>query len=199
MGQNRFLFEFSSKTIAEHVLKGEWFWKMHKVHLQWWNPTVGSIPSNEKLNHVWIRLVGLPIQFWSHKVFKEVGDHCGGWLQTEEETELRNHLKWARIKVRGDGESVPKSVKVGFEGIIYQIQVWCEAPVRTFVGEGGGEMTSNNRVVEDDYASKRGALAKDVIWHVGFSTAVEIQVVPQIGILESTHKRKAQEFVPLQK
>ncbi|OIT04535.1 hypothetical protein A4A49_65261, partial [Nicotiana attenuata] len=25
MGQNRFLFEFSSKITAEHVLKGEWF------------------------------------------------------------------------------------------------------------------------------------------------------------------------------
>ncbi|KAG5624591.1 hypothetical protein H5410_009809 [Solanum commersonii] len=29
---------------------------------------------------------------------KEIGKKCRGWLKTEEETELKNHLRWARIK-----------------------------------------------------------------------------------------------------
>lgn len=113
MGRNRFLFEFHSKEI----MRGVWFRKKHKPNLQWWSPVVGSVPRKEKVNHVWIRLVGLPLQLWSQKVFKEVGDYWGGWIQTEEETKLRNHLKWARLKVKGDGDAVSKVVKVEFEGI----------------------------------------------------------------------------------
>lgn len=81
MGHNLFLFEFSSKVTAEHVLRGDWSWKKHKVKLQWWSPTAGSVPRNEKINQVWIRLIGLPLHLWSQKVFKEVGDFCGGWIQ----------------------------------------------------------------------------------------------------------------------
>lgn len=99
MGDNRFLFEFASKTVAEHVLRGEWFWKRHKFKLQWWSPMAGTVPAVEEVYHTWIRLVGLPLHLWSQKVFAAVGDYCGGRIQTEEETELRNHLKWARLKV----------------------------------------------------------------------------------------------------
>lgn len=73
---------------------------------------MGSVSRHEKVNQVWVKLIGLPFQLWSQKVFKEIKDFCGGWIETEQETELRNHLKWARLKVRGDGDDVPKVVKV---------------------------------------------------------------------------------------
>ncbi|WMV24588.1 hypothetical protein MTR67_017973 [Solanum verrucosum] len=128
MGRNQFLFEFPTKTTADHVVKGEWFWKSHKFHLDWWTPCSNSI--EESLKEVWIRLVGLPLQFWSQKILREIGNLCGGWIQTEEETELRNHLKWARIKVRGDEESVPKTVELIHDGSIFKVQIWIEAPAR---------------------------------------------------------------------
>ncbi|WMV13352.1 hypothetical protein MTR67_006737 [Solanum verrucosum] len=62
-----------------------------------------------------------------------VGDFCGSWLTTEEETELRNLLKWARILVKANGISIPKEVKIVFEGIEYIIQVWDETPTRNLV------------------------------------------------------------------
>lgn len=93
-----------------------------------------TIPRNKRLNHAWIRIVGLPLHLWSQKVFKEVGEFCGGWIETEEETELKNHLKWARIKVRRDGSAIPKAVKIEFEVVVFEIQMWCESPVRTIAG-----------------------------------------------------------------
>lgn len=39
--------------------------------------------------------------------------------------------------MKGDGGAVPKVIKVEFELLLYYIQVWCEAPVRTLVEEGG--------------------------------------------------------------
>ncbi|KAG5585897.1 hypothetical protein H5410_046331 [Solanum commersonii] len=109
MGRNQFLFELPTKKDADHIVKGIWFWKNHKFQLNWWSSTSNAITEN--LKQVWIRLVGLPLQFWSQKILQEIGDLCGGWIQTEE-TELRNHLKWARLKVKGDEISVPKVDRV---------------------------------------------------------------------------------------
>lgn len=36
---------------------------------------------------------------------KEIGDYYGGWIKTEEST-LKNHLKWARTKVKGSPELI---------------------------------------------------------------------------------------------
>lgn len=44
VGQGRFLFEFCSKIDAEQVMRGDWCWKLYKVNLRWWSPTVGAIP-----------------------------------------------------------------------------------------------------------------------------------------------------------
>ncbi|KAG5594744.1 hypothetical protein H5410_035976 [Solanum commersonii] len=82
LGHNRLLFEFPNKTAADHIVRGERFWKSHK------------------------------------------------FILTEEETELRNHLKWARMKVRGDGDSVPKSVELVHEGLTFKVPIWVEMPVR---------------------------------------------------------------------
>lgn len=45
------------------------------------------------INRVCIRLAGLPLQLWIQNVFMEVKNDYGDWIQTEEERELRNHLK----------------------------------------------------------------------------------------------------------
>lgn len=45
-----------------------------------------------------------PTSVYAEDFFKEVGDFCGGWIQTEEETEVKNLLKWARVKVKEGGD-----------------------------------------------------------------------------------------------
>lgn len=51
---------------------------------------------------------------------------CGGWKRTKEETELRNHLKWARIEVFGDARNKPNEVSIYKEGYTFKIPIWIE-------------------------------------------------------------------------
>ncbi|KAG5577330.1 hypothetical protein H5410_057464 [Solanum commersonii] len=62
-------------------------------------------------------------------MFKQIGDRCGGFIETEEETTLKNHLHWARIKVHGDGKEVPREIELNSDGFVYTIPIWVESPV----------------------------------------------------------------------
>ncbi|KAG5577179.1 hypothetical protein H5410_057313 [Solanum commersonii] len=121
-----YLFEFPNKYMAEQILQGEWIWKRNKIKLEWWNPYVGCEPTTYKPKSTWIRVMGLLMHLWTDETFKEIGKLCGGWLMTEEETELRNHLKWARIEIRGDGRSIPSEVSYSRDGTKFIIPIWAE-------------------------------------------------------------------------
>ncbi|WMV33326.1 hypothetical protein MTR67_026711 [Solanum verrucosum] len=123
---NAFLFEFPNKHMAEQTLQGQWRWKNCSFHLEWWNPLIGSIPNSLKCKETWIRGVGIPLHLWSQKVFQEIGEVCGGWIATVEETELKNHMKWAGILVASDGRKIPKEVSIERNRITYHFPIWVE-------------------------------------------------------------------------
>uniref|UniRef100_M1B6I4 Uncharacterized protein n=1 Tax=Solanum tuberosum TaxID=4113 RepID=M1B6I4_SOLTU len=93
--------------MAEHVIIGEWKRQGVTLQLEWWSPTVGAFPDEKRFDWFWIRVLGLPLQLWNNKVMEKIGDECGGWLETEKETEIKNHMRWARIRVRGPREKIP--------------------------------------------------------------------------------------------
>lgn len=99
-----FLFEFQSRRAAEHILMGEWKRQDQILKLDWWHPTKGVFPDTTKFDWYWIRVLGLPLHLWNSETMRKIGDKCGGWLENEEETELKNHLRWARIRVKGPRE-----------------------------------------------------------------------------------------------
>lgn len=68
----------------------------------------------------WIRLVGIPLHLWPQKVLQEIGEVRGGWIATEEETELKDHMKWARILM------APKEVSIEWNRITDYFQIWIE-------------------------------------------------------------------------
>ncbi|KAF3666149.1 3-hydroxyisobutyryl-CoA hydrolase-like protein 2, mitochondrial [Capsicum annuum] len=70
---------------------------------------------------------------------------CGGFIETEEETTLKNHLYWAWIKVRGDGKKIPKELEISDEGFVYQILIWTEATVTVRKKEVAGLCPKDNR------------------------------------------------------
>lgn len=74
------------------IMEGSWEWKKNLVILNWWNPLATTIEGLEEIDSTWIRIIGLLLHLWSQTTFKAIGDYCGGWLETEEETSLRNHL-----------------------------------------------------------------------------------------------------------
>jgi len=82
---NRFLFEFPNRYMAEQVLQGQWSWKEIRFNLERWSP-MGVVCQLLVTKKTWIRAVGIPLHLWSQKVFFEIGQLCGGWVATEEET-----------------------------------------------------------------------------------------------------------------
>lgn len=44
----------------------------------------------------------------------------------KEETNLKNHLTWAKIEVEGDGRSIPREVTISSDGFNFFISIWAE-------------------------------------------------------------------------
>ncbi|KAF3665931.1 hypothetical protein FXO38_09300 [Capsicum annuum] len=129
MNDGKFLFELPSRKGAEHVQSGEWIWKNMRLKLEWWNPTTCCWPEEIRRDWVWIRILGLPLSMWSNNMFEQIGDQCGGFIEAEEETPLKNHLHWARIKIRGDGKKVPREIEMASDSYVYTMPIWVESPV----------------------------------------------------------------------
>ncbi|XP_040361661.1 uncharacterized protein LOC121049149 [Rosa chinensis] len=73
----------------------------------------------------WIAVKGLPLQWWSQKYFKQIGDTCGGLLEVDNRTEGFKHLFEARIRVRENEIGfLPELVKLteGNQSHIVRIQ-----------------------------------------------------------------------------
>ncbi|KAG5605554.1 hypothetical protein H5410_027046 [Solanum commersonii] len=68
-----------------------------KSRNMWWSPTAGSFSKGHKFDWFWINGLGLPLHLWSSSIMKKIGERCGKWIEMEEETELKNHLRWAQI------------------------------------------------------------------------------------------------------
>lgn len=51
-------------------------------------------------------------------------------MAMEEETELKNHMKWARILVANSGRNIPKEVSILRGGIRYHFPIWVEGKAR---------------------------------------------------------------------
>ena len=71
------LIEFENKAEADKVfLRGFHCFKDSFLHLERWNPKVGCYQNCERIKEVWV--VGLPLQFRSHEVFRKIGNNYGG-------------------------------------------------------------------------------------------------------------------------
>lgn len=90
---------------------------------------MGCWPAEEVRDWVWIQALGSTTVSVVKEIFKKINDLSGGFIKTQEETSLKNHLHWARIKVKGDGGKVLREIEVTDGGFVYTIPIWCEIPV----------------------------------------------------------------------
>lgn len=96
------------------------------------------------------------MHLWSQKIFKEIGELCGRWIATEEETELKNHIKWARIEITGDGRNIPLEVVIERDGVKFFIPIWAKKQTRFGLGLPESPEKNSQRVVEHVGCSKSG-------------------------------------------
>ncbi|RVX23248.1 hypothetical protein CK203_000494 [Vitis vinifera] len=97
MGGGLMLFEFELVSEAERVLaRGKRKVLGSVLVLERWHPEVGCFSNGVFANEAWVRVVGLPLHLWNRKVFKLIGDGCGGFIAVDNKTDSMAELQWAR-------------------------------------------------------------------------------------------------------
>ena len=123
------IFEFEDAEEANYALEGgcRTFWG-GRLNLERWNPDFGCVKRKNQLNKVWVRIVGLPLHLWTCDVLRMIGDGCGGYLVTDEETIRRTDVLWARILVKAEGRERPSTINILAGSRSYELQIWWELP-----------------------------------------------------------------------
>ena len=130
LSDSLFLFEFSKVGDAQKVLEeGSRCLNGVRLSLDWWAPIVGCSRREFQRDVSWVRIPGLPLQFWSMEFFKMVGDACGGFVDVDEETKKSSYRKGARILVKNNGKEVPGSLEVIVGFASFSIPLWWEDSV----------------------------------------------------------------------
>ena len=127
LGRGLWLFVFGSPNEARRILReGTGSVGGLPISLRECGKDVGCKFGRERCSTVWVRLLGLPLHLWSHPILKRIGDKCGGFDTVDENTELLNDPRWARIRVKWDGSSSPGSMIVSEGDRNFAIQLWWE-------------------------------------------------------------------------
>ena len=94
-----FVLHFSKVDYTELVLAKYWHIEMASVLLKCWNPLfdseweqIGAVP-------IWVRLPGLPLQYWSEVVFLRIGNALGTYLDYDKTYVQTKNRSMARILV----------------------------------------------------------------------------------------------------
>ena len=121
------LFGFESPNEARRILReGTCRFGGFPIYLREWGKDVGCKVGRERCRTAWVRLLGLPLHLWSHLILKRIGDKCGGFDAVDENTACMIDPRWARIRVKWDGSTNPRSVIVFEDDKSFVIQLWWE-------------------------------------------------------------------------
>ena len=103
------------------LLRGLRSFKKSLLHLERWAPKVGCSQNCERVKEAWVRVVGLPLHFWSREVFKNIGECCGGFVAVDEDTTASKEIQWARLLVKSEGFEWPSSLQVVVDSSCFAI------------------------------------------------------------------------------
>ena len=127
LGGPFFLLELEDEEEAERVLKrGTRRFKDKVLYLERWSEKMWCLQVGSQAKEVWVRVVGLPLHYWSGEMFKRIGDCCGGFVEVDEETKNLSQLQWARILVKNGEKFFPGTMHLVVNSCCYAIQLWRE-------------------------------------------------------------------------
>ena len=125
------MFEFESQKEAKRILRrGSRRFGDFGLSLKKWSQdfVCSSVGNVEK--EAWVKLVGLSVLLWSQYILKRIRDGCKGFLAMDEDTAFLFELRWARIRVKCDGSTLPKVTVVTVGDQSFEIQLWWEIQPR---------------------------------------------------------------------
>lgn len=80
-------------------------------------------PDQEKMlaAPVWVRLFGLPIEFWDPKILEGIGDTIGSFVKVSKSTKRGRYTSYVRICVYMNiSESLPEYIELEYHDEIWQ-------------------------------------------------------------------------------
>ena len=114
---------------ANFVLEGGWrTFKGGVLNIDRWNPNSGCVKRKNQVNVAWVKVVGLPLQLWTHDILRMIEDGCGGFLAIDKETTLKTKMLWARILGKLKGKESLSIVNILADARSYKLQLWREMP-----------------------------------------------------------------------
>lgn len=119
MTRGWFTLRFHRSKHVTSVLSKYCHIKMIPILLKWWSLLFDTEHEQLGAGPIWVRLLGLPLQFWTKDVFKCVGNYIGIILDFEKYFQESGKRAYAHILVHlGTREELVESLRLQWQGII---------------------------------------------------------------------------------
>ncbi|KAK2399216.1 zinc ion binding / nucleic acid binding protein [Trifolium repens] len=103
LGNDYYLVTFSNELDhATALTNGPWFIYDHYLTVREWSPNFHPQSDTIKKVAVWVRISGLPIEYYDARVLKRIGNTIGTTMKVDKNTLMQERGKYARICVEVD-------------------------------------------------------------------------------------------------
>ncbi|KAL7213410.1 hypothetical protein ACSBR2_016017 [Camellia fascicularis] len=103
LGNNYFLFKFSSLEDCAHVYSGgPWVIMDHYLTVRKWEPDFKASEAFETTTAVWVRFLELPIEYFQEKVLYTIAQQIGKPLKIDLTTAMATRGRFARVCIEVD-------------------------------------------------------------------------------------------------
>ncbi|KAI8024833.1 hypothetical protein LOK49_LG02G00256 [Camellia lanceoleosa] len=103
LGNNYFLFKFSSQDDCNHVYTGgPWVIMDHYLTIRKWEPDFKVLEAFETTTAVWVRFPELPIEYFQEKVLYTIAKQIGKPLKIDLTTTMATRDRYARVCIEMD-------------------------------------------------------------------------------------------------
>ncbi|KAF7133573.1 hypothetical protein RHSIM_Rhsim09G0202100 [Rhododendron simsii] len=115
LGDHFVLVRFQSPSDMIKVLnEGPWFIGPHYITIRKWEPEFDTSKAKISTSVIWVRLPGLPIEFYDKEMLLKIGAKIGKLLKIDFRTENNEKVKFAHLCVQVDlSSSLISKVRVG--------------------------------------------------------------------------------------
>ncbi|KAK2376903.1 zinc ion binding / nucleic acid binding protein [Trifolium repens] len=103
LGNDYYLVTFSHDfDHGTALMNGPWFIYDHYLTVKEWSPDFHPQSDTIKKVAVWVRISGLPIEYYDARVLKSIGNKIGSTVKVDKNTLMQERGKYARICVEVD-------------------------------------------------------------------------------------------------
>lgn len=92
----------SPSDMTKVINEGPWFIGPNFIAIRKWEPEFDSTKAVVSTTVVWVRLPGLPVEFYDKQILLKIGAKIGKLLKIDIRTENNSKIRFARLCVQVD-------------------------------------------------------------------------------------------------